>query len=222
MKSGNSTSWQVPKFVERTRQARQGIVGLGLYYFDLVTSVVVLVQVWGTWPGIYLLVVFFFHYAMTGFVVAYQGMTQVDTKRGAFRWSHMAQRIVVATLASPIMVFVVLLLDTFAFMRAVASVFAVSYWLESLWFKITSCCVVSDDDSPTCLKSCHCFYLSWIDLERYESMHNAVAALHQTVPTIVLNSVIFGLGNKPSHGVFISDSLFVRAAVCACCCFWHC
>ena len=58
--------------------------------------------------------------------------------------------------------------------------------------------------------------LSWIDLENYENMHNLVAAVMQSLPTVVLNSVLFSLGNKPSHGLFLSNTLFVTSIVASC------
>ena len=39
------------------------------------------------------------------------------------------------------------------------------------------------------------------DLEKYEEMHNMIAAGCQSLPTFILNSVLFSLGNKPSHGI---------------------
>ena len=44
---------------------------------------------------------------------------------------------------------------------------------------------------------------SWIDLDGYEGMRNVVAAFLQSLPTVILNSVLFALGNKPSHGIFL-------------------
>ena len=46
-----------------------GLAGLTFYYYDLVTSIIVLTQVWGTWPGGVLTAIFFFHFAVTGVVV---------------------------------------------------------------------------------------------------------------------------------------------------------
>ena len=42
-------------------------------------------------------------------------------------------------------------------------------------------------------------------------MHNAIAAVLQSFPTVMLNSALFALGNKPSHGVFFSNTLFAVA-----------
>ncbi len=42
---------------------------------------------------------------------------------------------------------------------------------------------------------------SWVDLENYKSMHTLIAACLQSLPTVVLNSTLLSLGNKPSHGV---------------------
>lgn len=47
-------------------------------------------------------------------------------------------------------------------------------------------------------------------------MHNWVAAVFQSLPTVVLNSVIFALGNKPSNGVYLSDGPFVTSVVASC------
>lgn len=55
--------------------------------------------------------------------------------------------------------------------------------------------------------------LSWIDLELYEAMHNTIAAVLQSFLSVVLNSALYALGNKPSHGVFFSNLLFIIAAV---------
>ncbi len=217
-KSGETMSWQPPQKLLKSwhncqvcGKAGQGVIGLGFYYFDLVTSIVVLAQVWGTWPGVYLIVVFLFHYAMTGAVVAYHGMSRFKTNSGAVHVSLVGrlQQILVAAVCSPFMILVVLLLDTTAFIRAVVSLFAMSHRLERLWVKIRDI----NGASPQCLSSCNLVGFSWVDVENYESMHNATAAVFQTIPTIILNSVIFALGNKPSHGVFISNNLFVRAAI---------
>ena len=58
--------------------------------------------------------------------------------------------------------------------------------------------------------------LSWIDLEAYEGMHNLVAAVFQSLPTIILNSILFASGNKPSHGIYLSNALFLAAIVASC------
>jgi len=62
----------------------------------------------------------------------------------------------------------------------------------------------------------NCLGLNWVDLEQYESMHNLIAAVFQSLPTVILNSVLFSLGNRPSHGLFFSDSLFVVAIIASC------
>ncbi len=38
----------------------------------------------------------------------------------------------------------------------------------------------------------------------------------QSLPTVVLNFVIFSLGNKPSHGIFLSSGLFLTAIIASC------
>ncbi len=58
--------------------------------------------------------------------------------------------------------------------------------------------------------------LNKVDLENYEGMHNLIAACLQSLPTVILNSVLFSLGNNPSHGIFLSDNLFVAAIVASC------
>jgi len=64
-----------------------------------------------------------------------------------------------------------------------------------------------------CLDSVNYVGLSWVDLENYAGMHNLIAACLQSLPTVILNSVLFSLGNSPSHGIFLSNNLFVAAIV---------
>ena len=56
--------------------------GLTFYHYDLVTSIIVLVQVyiWGTWPAGILAAIFFFHLAITGVLVAFRLIQHVGLK----------------------------------------------------------------------------------------------------------------------------------------------
>lgn len=47
-------------------------------------------------------------------------------------------------------------------------------------------------------------------------MHNLIAAICQSLPTVILNSVLFSLGNKPSQGIFLSGKLFIAAIIASC------
>ncbi len=189
--------------------------GLGLlafYYYDLVTSIIVLGQVWGTWPGYVLLAIFLVHFATTGGIVAYHGFNRLaDVKHNVPDvWPRTRTAIVVLSLlSSPLMIPVVLVLDTCAFVRQVfrcAQHF--THWFGFRWVRVgyLAACVFHRS-----LSDIHYFGLKWVDLEKYESMHNLVAAVFQSFPTMVLNSLLFSLGNKPSHGVFLSVDLFAAA-----------
>lgn len=50
-----------------------GLGGLAFYYYDLVSKIVVLAQVWSKWPASVLFAIFLFHFAMTGAIVAFHG-----------------------------------------------------------------------------------------------------------------------------------------------------
>ncbi len=52
------------------KQTFEGVGGLAFYYYDLVTSLIVLTQIWGTWPGGILTAIFFVHFTTTGYPVA--------------------------------------------------------------------------------------------------------------------------------------------------------
>ena len=56
--------------VQSAHSAYQGPGSSAFYYHELVTSIIVLVQVWGKWPGDVLIAIFLFHFAATGLVVA--------------------------------------------------------------------------------------------------------------------------------------------------------
>lgn len=194
-----------------------GLGGLAFYYYDLVTSIIVLAQVWGTWPGDTLLAIFVVHFAITGALVAFRLIFRFVALR--IDMSQAAPGLYVVLLASslaagPVLIPVVLVLDTCAFVRQnllcchrFARLFGL-HWVRPGYLAAFSI--------HRCLHTCDYLGFSWIDLDSYEAMHNLVAAFLQSLPTVVLNSVIFALGNKPSHGVFLTTGLFVAAIVASC------
>ena len=191
-------------------KALYGFGGLSFYYYDLITSIMVLVHVWGMWPAAVLLTILLVHFATTGGIVSFQALARLpyfSSNRLCSTWVCLF----LAVVLSPFVIPVVLLLDTIAFVHEIKMclelVFKVQTW--------------------TCLQGVHkCARrfqggfqalggagLDLIDLNNYERMHNTVAALLQSFPTVLLNSVLFSLGNKPSHGIFLSTDLFVAAII---------
>ena len=67
-----------------------------------------------------------------------------------------------------------------------------------------------------CVHASNFLGLNWLDLDRYEDLHNLVAAAFQSLPTVILMSVIYALGNRPSNGIYLSDGLFVTTVVASC------
>ena len=45
-----------------------------VYYYDFMTSIIVLVQIWSYWPADILTVIFFLHFTLVGGVVAFHGI----------------------------------------------------------------------------------------------------------------------------------------------------
>ena len=110
----------------------------------------------------------------------------------------------------PCIVPIVLLLDTAVFVRQVLLVSERCFkmvHLHRVHVVLANVVTWSFVDTPNALG------LGWVDLEVYEGMHNIIAAVLQSLPTVVLNSALFALGNKPSHSVLFSNTLFVVAAV---------
>ena len=120
-------------------------------------------------------------------------------------------RLLISVLASPFMIPVILTLDTVAFakegafvvVKIVARLFGVSNRAQGFLLNYMH----SDRLARAYVK------LSWIHLENYERMHNTVAAVFQTVPVIILNSIVFALGNRPTNGLFFSRKLFVSCMI---------
>ena len=200
-----------------------GLGGLAFYYYDLVTSIIVLTQVWGTWPGDILTAIFLFHFAITGVIVANHGLYRLIKQKYVVSDTGVRLDIavlVVSLLVGPLCIPAVLVLDTCAFVRdALMCVKRFSQLFGIQWAR------------PGYLvafrihRSLHAFdYLgfSWVDLENYEGMHNLIAAFLQSMPTVILNSIVFSLGNKPSHGIFLSSGLFVTAIVASCLAMLRC
>ena len=187
-----------------------GLGGLSFYYYDLITSIMVLVQVWDTWPAAVLLTILLFHFATAGGIVSFQALSRMphfSSSRLCSTWVCLLLAVVLSLFVIP----VVLLLDTIAF------VYEIKVCLE-LVFKTQTrthlqgvySCAHKVQSGIQALGGAG---LGWIDLHNYERMHNTVAALLQSFPTVLLNSVLFSLGNKPSHGIFLSTNLFVAAII---------
>lgn len=196
----------------------KGLVGLAFYYYDLVTSIIVLVQLWDKWPGHILVAIFFLHFATTGVIVTIRAMGMFHAKlfctlpRSVYQRSAM---VLVCILCCPVSILIVVLLDT---MALADHVFACVKFLAGLLHAHVGCLVGTQ---VTCCAVpqpiAHVMdTLNWVDLDDYETMHNLVAAILQSLPTVVLNSVLYSSGNKPSHGLFLSDTLFITSIVASC------
>jgi len=209
-----STTWAA---LSVSFEAVQGLGGLAFYYYDLVTSVIVLVQVWGMWPGDILVAIFFFHFATTGAIVAFHGCyrlaaTRYDCSEAGLRMFACIMMLSISS--SPFMIPLVIVLDTCAFIRQVFKV--IKYVVRLPGMKWLSPGYRVALRLNHCITAADFLGLRWVDLENYENMHNLVAAVFQSLPTVILNSVLFSLGNKPSHGIFFSSKLFVAAIVASC------
>ena len=112
--------WGLVQFVH---SASEGLGSLAFYYYDLVTSVIVLVQVWGKWQRHVLIAIFLFHFAATALAVALHarqclGSAQLETT-SALCWRHVLTPMV-CMLGAPFIP-VVLVLDTLAFGQHLAA-----------------------------------------------------------------------------------------------------
>jgi len=211
-------------FVQRSKalvssfyEAFAGLAGLAFYYYDLITSIIVLRQVWGLWPSKVLLAIFLLHFATTGVIVAFHALYRLIKLR--YDVSQSGLRLFGCILAmslacGPFMIAVVLLLDTFAFIRQFFK--ALRYIVRLPGLKWLDSGYVVAFRLHHCIRPIDVLGLSWVDPESYESMHNFVAAVFQSLPTVILNSVLFFAGNKPSHGIFLSSELFLAAVVASC------
>lgn len=220
----SSSSWQVPALVRSVstgavvlNEGFWGIAELSLYYYDLISAVIVLTQIWGTWPGYLLFAIFLVHFGLTGAIVLYHGLqVYLNTWQGPRQHGcKFVTTALLSALLSPVMIPVVWLLDMIVLYRELRH-FAVKH-------VFAHCCKHRASHKLTGWPSSNggdwsvlsILKLGWLDLEYYEDMHTLGAACFQTVPTIVLNSIIFRLGNKPSHGEYFSQSLFVSCMIAA-------
>ena len=198
-------------------EAFAGLGGLAFYYYDMITSIIVLRQVWGHWPGIVLAAIFLFHFAATGVVVAFHALyrlirLQYDASQSGL--CLFGCILALSFASSPLMIPVVLVLDTFVFVRQTFK--ALRYIVRLPGLKWMDSGYVAVFRLHHCMRPGAVLGLSWVDLESHESMHNFVAAIFQSLPTVILNSVLLSLGNKPSHGIFLSGKLFLAAVIASC------
>lgn len=203
--------WSV---LSATFKACSGLGGLAFYYYDLITSIVVLIQVWALWPGDILMAIFLFHFATAASIVGFHALHEIAAVKYQLKTSRLKFCACIATASitcSPLLIPMVLLLDTAAFARQVAVCF--EHLPRTKWMKPVH---VVAFRLQRHMRAHDFFKLSYIDLEAYESMHNLVAGVFQSLPTVILNSILYASGNKPSHGIFLSDTLFLAAIVASC------
>ena len=202
----------IKKIARFLKEVFSGFIQLALYYYDLISALVVLSRVHHKWPGYILFAIFFFHFALVGGIVVYRAISagSIVFPRQQ-RPCGTVSTVLIATCASPFMIPVILVLDTVAFVKEIGiAVFKVAASLlccgdlARAWLQTH---MAAGRLNRTYTK------LGWFDIENYERMHNTIAALFQTVPVVVLNSVVFALGNKPTNGLFFSRKLFVSCMV---------
>ncbi len=195
----------------------QGLGGLAFYYYDLVTNIILLAQVWGTWPAALLLSILLFHFAVVGVVVAFHAIYKLFGLKhdmSGVRLPFGVALVMLSLVVGPCLIPVVLLLDTCAFIRRVLLCIKQVARLPGFqWTRPGYLVACRFNDY---LHNMRYFGLGWVDLESCESMHNLIAAVLQSLPTVVLNSVIISLGKKPSHGIFLSNGLFITAIIASC------
>ena len=160
------------------------------YYYDLVTSIVVLAQVWGTWPGGVLMTIFLVHFATTGAVVLFHGLDNFAGLKNHLSGPQLLAFILgAAVVFSPLRIPVVLVLDTLAFVRQVFNCAKQIAGLSGVqWSQPRNFAAVV---MFRLLHTCHYFGLRWVDLEEYESMHNLIAAVLQSLPTVLVSLYYF-------------------------------
>ena len=216
--SGHPVLWRhllhVCEAIEALYEVCYGLGGLAFYYYALITSIIVLAQVWGKWPASALMAIFLVHFAINGIIVAFHGIyklldLQYDLSETGLRLPFLV--VTLSLLCSPLMIPVVLRLDTCTFIRQVFLFPKHVVRLPGFRWLRSGFAVASR--LQRCLDSVKYVGLSWVDLENYEGMHNLIAACLQSLPTVILNSVLFSLGNNPSHGIFLSSNLSVAAIV---------
>ena len=198
------------KIATKLYNVLKGIAGLIFYFYDLINNIVLLAQVWGTWPGAILLTIFFVHFAVTGSVVAFQCICRRFLDDETKLSSHKNNAVHNTCLA-----------DQSRYDGRCFSVrhgcFPEGYFGScQTYTQAAILTAFKPSGLQTFAKAFGCLsqlHLDWIDLECYDSMHNAVAAIFQALPTLILNSALFALGNKPTHGIYFSDSLIVSALV---------
>ena len=196
-------------------KAFSGFGGLAFYYYDLISGLIVLCQVWDTWPGLFLAIIYVFHFTAVGAIVAFHGLCRLGMLGQSNHFLKLKFLLGFLSLGlGPFLIPVVLLLDTVALAREIVLFIKHSVKLPGLKWLHPG--YVFAFRVQRYVHAANFLGLSWVGLEGYEDMHNLVAAIFQSLPNILLKSVIFALGNKPSNGIFLSDGLFVTSVVASC------
>ena len=112
LKSWLSPLWALSNVVVK----RSGFGGLAFYWYECISGIIVLCQVWNTWPGHVLATIFFFHFAAVGAVLTWHALRQLIEHDNSKPVIHVCCYSL-AVLLSPLMIPVVLSLDTAALVR---------------------------------------------------------------------------------------------------------
>ncbi|KAL3132982.1 hypothetical protein ABBQ38_006893 [Trebouxia sp. C0009 RCD-2024] len=211
-------SWLLPLWAlgDVVVKGCSGFGGLAFYWYDCVSGVIVMCQVWHTWPGHALATIFFFHFAAVGAVLTCHAVRRFIDYDNDKLVMHIFCNILAVAL-SPLMIPVVLLLDTAALVREILVCIKHAAKLPGLkWLQPG---YVAAFRVNRCIHAANCLGLSWLDLESYEDMHNLLAAIFQSLPTVILNSIIFALGEQrrsfPGSGGHFMRVLSPVIATCA-------
>lgn len=112
---------RVQRIAHKLYQTCAGLGSLVLYYYDLVSSIVVLAQIWGSWPSGILMAILFVHFAVTGAIVTFHAINKLLGTKYILVPSKPRTVVVIifSLMICPMIIPIVLLLDAAVFARQV-------------------------------------------------------------------------------------------------------
>eukprot|EP00884_Botryococcus_braunii_P020098 jgi/Botrbrau1/6772/Bobra.0057s0008.1 len=155
-----------------------------IYWYDWVTDVMVIKTVWPAWTGGLLLAFALLNYVVSGWIISLHALRQATLAERRPPRDLSQVKLTLWTVGWPLITAVMPLLDT---------VVLLLYLLEDTYMPFVQ--------------------IRGLNKEGFMPMRDIVKALTTSLPTAVLTSVVYAMGNSPGVGLVYTKGVFVASMV---------
>eukprot|EP00884_Botryococcus_braunii_P002048 jgi/Botrbrau1/11844/Bobra.0175s0007.3 len=155
-----------------------------IYWYDWVTDVLVIQTVWPAWTGGLLLAFALLNYVVSGWLVVLHALRHASLVERPPPRDRLQVKLTLWTVGWPLITAVMPLLDTVVLLLSL---------LQDTYMPFVQ--------------------IRGLDIEGFTHMRDLVKALTTSLPTAVLTSVVYAMGNSPEVGLVYTKGVFVASMV---------